>query len=460
MMMPRMDVTKKTLSQSLWLFLIIISCLLLLSWLPEINRGDFHLRKIDILSDLHPDEEIPSTSDEAQPDTLAVKKNQTKVFDPENTPITHIEDYSGEEKILSHFYDAIQNADVDQIRIGFFGDSFIEGDIISASLRDTLQKTFGGNGVGLVPLATEVSGFRKSIKHTFNNWNVHSLLNSTDAGIPIGISGYAYTPELNNTVSYKPGKTPLQEKFRTMKLFYQNTGSATIHYSINDEPELNAKLEKSNNIKSFTLTHPGMQSIEFRIAPADSIVVFGVSIENNRGIYVDNFSMRRNSGVALSKLSPSMLKQFNHYLNYKLIILQYGLNVASEKDSTNYGWYTGKMIKIIKDLKEVFPETSFLLLSVSDRGVNKDGKIVTMDGIPKMRDMQREIARKSGIAFWDMFEAMGGKNSIVNYTESEPPLASKDYTHLTHLGGNIIGRKLADALLYEINKHEKNTHTP
>jgi hypothetical protein len=312
----------------------------------------------------------------------------------------------------------------------------------------------------LVPLATEISGFRKSIKHTYSNWDTYSLLTTPEANIPIGISGYSYVPRNGNTVMYKPGKVPGQENFKVVNVFYQNKGSASLTYKINEEPEMSQALDKSDSIKRLIISNTGIQSIQFQVAPEDSVVLFGTSFENRNGIYIDNFSMRRNSGIALSKLSPMLLKQFNEYLDYKLIILQYGLNVASENDSTNYAWYTGKMIKIITDLKEIFPKTSFLLLSVSDRGANKDGKIVTMTSIPKMRNMQREIAKRSGIAFWDMFEAMGGMNSIHKYTEAVPPLAAKDYTHLTHLGGNKIGRKLAEALLYEFNKHEKKNNIP
>jgi lysophospholipase L1-like esterase len=178
-------------------------------------------------------------------------------------------------------------------------------------------------------------------------------------------------------------------------------------------------------------------------------------VDDSQGVYVDNFSLRRNSGLGLARLSPTLLKQFNKLLNYKLIILQYGLNVASETDSTKYHWYSTKMVSIIKSLKEVFPQTSFLLVSVSDRGVNKDGKVITMGAIPELLTVQRGIAQKSGIAFWNLFEAMGGENSIPSYTEAEPPLAAKDYTHLTHLGGNIIGKKLADAIIHEQLKYER-----
>jgi len=452
--MAQKDATRNKIIQTGWLSSIIIVGLLLFSFFPGINIGDYHLKKIDILSDI-------------RPDTLPVKAEISNVVIPDTIPrheiipivtakrkITRLEDFSGEDIILKHFFRALQNVDSSQVRVAFFGDSFIEGDIISATLRDTLQKVFGGSGVGMVPLASEVAGFRKSINHTYARWDTYTLLTPDNTTIPIGISGYTYIPAENNIVRFMPGKIPRQENFKQVKMLYQNNGSTIVNYIINEEPVVSETLEKSEGIKQLIISHDNIKSIQFRITPPSNIVVFGVSFENSYGTYVDNFSLRRNSGISLSRLSPELLKQFNNYLNYKLIILQYGLNVATETDTTNYQWYTTRMIKIIKDLKTIFPETSFLLLSVSDRGANKDGKIVTMEGIPKMRNMQREIARKSGIAFWDLFEAMGGRNSIISYTEADPPLAAKDYTHLTHRGGQKIGKKLADALLYEINRHE------
>jgi lysophospholipase L1-like esterase len=78
-----------------------------------------------------------------------------------------------------------------------------------------------------------------------------------------------------------------------------------------------------------------------------------------------------------------------------------------------------------------------------------------MDAIPAMRNAQRLIAKETGIAFWDMYEAMGGVNSMVKYVESEPPLAAKDYTHLNFKGGRKLAAALAKSLLYEAEKAKK-----
>ena len=70
------------------------------------------------------------------------------------TGMVCIEDYSDSTmRGMSRFYDALaQRASSRRpVRIAYFGDSFIEGDILTADLRAMLQSRFGGCGVGYVP---------------------------------------------------------------------------------------------------------------------------------------------------------------------------------------------------------------------------------------------------------------------------------------------------------------------
>jgi len=60
---------------------------------------------------------------------------------------------------------------------------------------------------------------------------------------------------------------------------------------------------------------------------------------------------------------------------------------------------------------------------------------------------QRQIARETGIAFWNVFDAMGGENSMVRFVQSN--WASKDYTHMSFRGGREIANALLRALLSE-----------
>jgi len=244
-------------------------------------------------------------------------------------------------------------------------------------------------------------------------------------------------------------------EFNTVKLYYRNFDEAAVHYTVDNDTTLYIdELINSGSLQEWTFTKDRMKSIRFQFYPHDSLRLYGAAFEGGNGIYVDNFSLRGNSGISLAGLNDRMLATFSKLRDYKLIILQFGLNSVIE-DSLNYKAYTRRMIKVVNKMKRAFPKSSFLLLSVSDRSSNKSGRMATMNAIPAMRNAQREIAEKTKIAFWDMYEAMGGENSMVAFAQARPPLAAKDYTHLTFKGGKKLASAMVKSLLYEHEKYQK-----
>lgn len=457
---------KNQLTQSLWLLLSILGALFLTSLLPSVTLGPISLRKVDMLTDIRtidPDSDTaslsaPDTVPGAAPtDTLQVQATSTTYPCPAG--LTCLEDYSPGKKSLRPFFQAIRK-NVGPVRIAFYGDSFIEGDIVSGSLRDTLQLLYGGRGVGFVPLATEVPQYRISIQHTFENWNTYSLVSKQKTTEPLGISGYAFIPRHNNEVGYKPGRKQRPYRFHRVRLFYRSAAGSTLMYQVNDTITHLQELYPSEHLQVVTFEEENTKSIKVQFPEPDSIVGYGISFEEGTGIYIDNFAMRGNSGMALSSLDEDFMKEFNEHQRYTLILLQYGLNIVTEKDSMDYLWYESKMVKTISHLKTIFPEAGIVLIGISDRAGNRDGKIQTIPAIMRMRDTQRKIAKRSQIAFWDLFEAMGGANSIIDYVSAQPPLAAKDFTHLTFRGGDRIARKLADALLFERTRYDKKPPAP
>ena len=55
------------------------------------------------------------------------------------------------------------------------------------------------------------------------------------------------------------------------------------------------------------------------------------------------------------------------------------------------------------------------------------------------------MAQDEGIAYWSIYEAMGGYNSMVVWHEKG--LAGSDYVHFTRAGANIFGKKLYNWLM-------------
>ena len=186
----------------------------------------------------------------------------------------------------------------------------------------------------------------------------------------------------------------------------------------------------------------------------NGLTCFGASLEDETGIYIDNFAIKGNSGLGLQAITGKNLSAFNTLLKYDMIVLQFGLNV-SNSPTQNFTAYIKGMSKLINKLKDAFPGTPILLLSVSDRSQRHQGQFVTMPVIPLLIQAQEKIAFDNKLIFWNLFEAMGGENSMAGFANSKPALANKDYTHLNFAGGRKVGLSFARSFIYEVEKYQK-----
>ena len=363
-------------------------------------------------------------------------------------------DYSANKNGLHSFFSNLQKVNTlnRPVRIAFFGDSFIEGDILSGDLRRLFQENFGGKGVGMMPITSIVSGFRRTVIHQFSAWNTCSFNNSNKS--KLGINGCVYTPNNNAWVYYQGVNKNLLNTFQKVSVFYSLPDNDTrIFYKKDKGTSVYAKLPKNKNIGRVDI-HGSCNNIQISFPPVNNLCVYGVSLEDTTGVMVDNYSIRGFSGTGLQYLPQERLSQFCDLLQYDLIILGYGLNVTEAK-RTNYQGYENEMIKMVNHLKSSFPNTSVLLVGVPDRSQKINGSYETMPGILAMVEHQKNICQKTGIVFWNLFEAMGGKNSMPLFVNSKPPKANKDYTHLTFAGGEYLGNLFYETFMYEKAIYER-----
>ena len=426
------------------MLLLVIAFISVVFFVPDFSILGYPVKKLNLLADI-----LHETPVLQAKDSTITNKDSIIAPAPSRSGHAFIEEFGKDN--LRYFFEALRYSKSKPVRVAFFGDSFIEGDILCGPFRDTLQQIFGGSGVGYMPITSEVTKFRTSIQHDFVQWNTFSMVGQRKENAPLGLPGYCFLPVKGNEVVYKP----VGKNFVSAKIFYESDSYSSLMFALNELPGVEVDLAFSERLNQYKLPGSGFNSVKISFPNSDSLRVYGVALEDSIGISVDNFAMRSNPGMGLLLVDRERMKQFDSLRNYKLVVLQYGVNVISENDSSGYLWYLDKMVGLIKRLKENFGNCGFLLVSVGDRCSNQNGKIVTMPDVKVMRDIQRRIAQKSEIAFWDMFVAMGGENGIKRYTESQPPLAAKDYTHLTFRGGRKIAKKLADALLNEKVKYDR-----
>jgi len=357
---------------------------------------------------------------------------------------------TGDLEQLKYFFEALDRSSSEKVRIAHYGDSIIWGDVITENLRNDFQNKFGGHGIGFVSACTDDLSARKTIFHEFSDdWEWGSVFTKNREKFPIGIAGTVGKASSNSTLSYTTKMvSPAASSFSEFTIFYSNANSnSSINYKTNGGKKNRASLSSGSNLNETKLDFgKEIKDIELELNDCDGAFFYGVTLDSGNGIYVDNFPFRGNSGVSLRDLDDKLLPGFADNLNYKLFILQFGVNVAAS-GNVKYQWYERMMLKIIKKIKKHFPESSILFISPGDLGQKHGRTMQTHPEIKRFIEVQEKIAKKGNVAFWNMFEAMGGENSISNWVEAKPPLAFKDYCHLTWEGGEIISSKLIEALM-------------
>jgi len=114
----------------------------------------------------------------------------------------------GNTKQLAYFYNELKSAKTNGVRVAHFGDSAIEGDLITSDIREALQSRFSGNGVGWLGIVSQDITFRLTTKHSFSdNWESAALYTSNPKGLPLGISGEIAIPKGNAWVKYETTKS-------------------------------------------------------------------------------------------------------------------------------------------------------------------------------------------------------------------------------------------------------------
>lgn len=449
---------KNYLKYSLGLTLFILAALVAMHWLPVITIDGHTMRRVDLLSDIR----IPEPEDEeTEADSLPpVPEVKPAFVDTCRTGMTCIEDYSDSTlRGMTPFYRALDEIPIKErlVRIAVFGDSFIEADIFTADLREMLQKRFGGCGVGFVTITSMTSGYRPTVRHSFGGWSSHAVTDSVYFDRKKqGLSGHYFVPNNNAYVELRGQNkyASLLDTCQQASIFFYNKGTVDLSVRVNRGEAEKRQFESDAHLQTMQVEgHIG--SIRWTINHADSTLFYGLAMDGTQGIIVDNFSLRGSSGLSLRTIPAGIMKEFNDQRPYDLIILQYGLNVATQR-GYNYDNYQKGLLAAIEHLKECFPQAGFLLLSVGDRDYKTDtGELRTMPGVKNLIRYQQNIAAESGIAFWNMFEAMGGEGSMAKLVHAKPSMANYDYTHINFRGGKHLAGLLYETLLYGKEQYDR-----
>jgi lysophospholipase L1-like esterase len=335
-----------------------------------------------------------------------------------------------------------------KIRIAYFGDSMIEGDLMTQTIRELLQAEFGGSGVGFVPVTSLVSKFRQSAWANYSGgWEDESF--KTKGNSRLYLSGHLFRGN-GDWVEIRD-QTIRDSSAIIEKSLICGASTRPVSITVNGG---SFTVSAPNALNRVVLAKDRQASIRLQVSDP-SLPVYGISFETASGVHLDNFSFRGITGIELARIDSNFLASIAENNSYDLIVFQYGVNLLFRPNDKNFSWYGKSLAPVIRKFRNCFPNSDILIVSTADRAFRYNGKYESAVGIDSLVKVQAALAYENGASFYNQYASMGGRNSIVEWASRNPSLANKDYVHPNHRGAELLGRYFFEAIMQEYRKYLK-----
>ncbi|MBT0606640.1 SGNH/GDSL hydrolase family protein [Aequorivita echinoideorum] len=352
-------------------------------------------------------------------------------------------------------------------RIIHYGDSQLEGDRISAYLRNRLQNMYGGGGPGFIPIK-QVYHQVSAVVVPSENWERYATFDPSkpkfkNRNYGAFLSASRFTPVFDSiadslavrntelvkaTIEISPSSKQYAKlkNYNSIGLHYGNA-TAPVSIKVYNSGELikDEMLKSDGKYHCFNInTDTTPENLKIELESTESPDFYGITLDGSQGISLDNVAMRGSSGTVFASNGESFGSMYQQ-LQPKIVIFQFGGNaVPYLKDSLAVQNYANYMRNQMDWVRRKSPEASFIFIGPSDMATTVNGEIKSYSLLPLLDSKLKQMCTTNNVAYWSMFHAMGGENSMPFWVDQK--LAGSDYTHFTPSGTKIISELFFTAL--------------
>lgn len=363
------------------------------------------------------------------------------------------------EKALTRFYTQLEKSLSGEegaiTRIAHYGDSTIAADDVTQTLRRNLQLRFGDAGHGFVVPArgTLPYGHRDVKRKEKGEWSVTTM---TSGGLRSGKYGYGGMVDRGYPgASFRVGTVedaPVGGAVSTLYIYAEGAPrGGEFKVRVDREKPQTFSSRGEANIQVHEVRVPDGPH-EFKVSVSKGRVsLYGVALERDRaGVVYDSLGLVGAIGKKLLKWEDAHLAEAYTKRTPHLVVLQFGGN-ESAYSNFRASRYEEDLRAVLRKMKKAVPNADCLMLSPLDQGERKRGKIVTVQALKDIVEIQKSMATQEGCAFWNTYEAMGGEGAMGRWRKSG--LASGDLRHASRKGYQLIGNLAYKALLKGFREH-------
>lgn len=344
------------------------------------------------------------------------------------------------------------------LRVLHYGDSQIEMDHITSRLRSRLQETFGGSGLGFVPLQTIVP------TPAVTQWSSRNLPRLTPLSDSLAVrstGNYGFMAQCfrldgDVTTNLRLGNNkhcdPRIYQCSQVGVLYRERGSSlrsllTVRAPYrSDAATADTQLLSTDQLVGLHLWRTDSAATRLQLSLNGSADIYGVMLDGDPGVMVDNIPLRGCSGTIFTQINSNLLADAYSLLDIGLIILEFGGNsipyIRGEKTRNNYCKELGRQID---RMHHCCPQAKILFVGPADMSTSIGGHYQSYPHLETAIEAIRDTAMAHGAAYWSQYDAMGGHNAMLRWVQKG--WAGKDYIHFSQRGADEMGDLLADALL-------------
>ncbi len=348
-----------------------------------------------------------------------------------------------------------------QVNIVHIGDSHIQADFLTNTVRQLLQKEFGNGGRGLIfpgriAKTNEPMNIRSSTKSV---WESKRIV-FTDNPLPIGIGAATIrTQQKNAKFSIRLKNNPsLPYSSTNLTVFFKKDSSS---YNLIIRDSTNTELayagsyanDGERNFTKIRLPY-AVNYLEFETQKSalyqNHFTLFGVSYWNDQPGIIYHSIGGNGAKFKHYQASAYFCEQCNQ-LSPDLIIISIVTNEAMDEPNIDKG-LPKQVDEFITQLKKYCPATTFLISTPSDFYKKKTRR---NPGVEEVGAMIRKETQK-GVALWDLYEILGGKHSADRWKKFG--LLQLDGIHSTKEGYDLQGKLLFHALMNGYKNYVQHRH--
>ncbi len=368
----------------------------------------------------------------------------------------------GSDKYSSRFYNKLEKmmqTGEGRINIVQIGGSHIQAGTFSGEIRTRLQQLNGEMNAGwgfMFPyrIARTNSPFGYYIRYNGRWQSCRNIERRKTSNLGVGgISATTSAPKAELTILLED-ENQLDYSFNKLRIYYENRG---VNYTVSVDSSLLKKSTKTKDYYEFELnTHVDslLITIQKKRNTSGSFTLFGITTESApNGILYHSIGV--NGAHIPAFLRCQLFEKQLALLKPDLVILGLGINDAyGRRFSTEK--FENYYAELIARIRRAAPETAIIFTTNNDSYLYR--RYVNKNGI-KVEKSMFKLAAKYHTGVWDMFEVMGGLNSIVLWEKNR--LARHDKIHFTREGYLTLGDLFFNALMkkFENYMNEKNKLT-